>query len=284
MNKLFLKGGELANMMYVVAGSFFIALGVVFFLALNQVATGGTPGLAILLAHIFPGISLGVLMILINIPLLLLGMKYLGKSFGVRTVITIILVSAFTDFLNTVLRVQPVSDELLLAAVFGGIAVGLGAGLVMRGNSSAGGSTIVARILAANFSIKPGRTILAIDAFIICSSAFVFNGIEPSLWSLICIYVTSRCIDVVLTGGPSEKVVHIVTQHIGVISEKIHGELGPRGTVVSGNGLVDGEEKTMIFVTIENSRLATIREIVMSNDPEAFIVVMNAADLRGRGH
>lgn len=282
--KVFRKTGELANLVFIVAGSFFIALGVVLFLVPNHIATGGTPGLAILLVHVFPEISLGVLMILINIPLLLLGMRYLGKSFGARTVLSILLISAFTDFLHSFLHAQPVSSELLLGTVFGGVAVGVGVGLIMQGNSSAGGSTIIARILAARFSIKPGRTILAIDALIICSSAFVFNGIEPSLWSLICIYVTSRCIDMVLTGGPSEKVVHIVTQDIEVVSEKIIGELGSRGTVVSGKGLVNQEEKTMIFVTIENSRLANVREIVMSHDPEAFIIVMNAAELRGRGY
>jgi uncharacterized membrane-anchored protein YitT (DUF2179 family) len=275
---------ELANLASMVAGSLLIALGVVLFLAPNEIATGGTPGLAILLNHLLPSFSLGSLMLLINIPLLLIGIRYIGKSFGIRTIIAILLVSAFVDLLKLILHFEPVSQDLLLATLFGGIAVGIGVGLVLRGNSSAGGSTILARVLAAKYNIKPGHTILALDALIIIASALVFNGLEQSLWSLISIYVTARCIDMVLTGVPSEKVVHIVTSEVETVAQDIIEHLGPYGTILSGTGLQQNQEKTMIFVVMESSRINTLRDIIHRNDPDAFMVVMNAAEMLGRGH
>lgn len=275
---------ELTNLVSMVVGSLLIALGVVLFLAPNEIATGGTPGLAILLNHLLPSFSLGTLMLLINIPLLLIGIRYIGKSFGVRTIISIFLVSALVDLLKIVLQLAPVSQDLLLATLFGGIAVGIGVGLVLRGNSSAGGSTILARVLAAKYNIRPGHTILALDAVIICSSALVFNGLEQSLWSLISIYVTSRCIDMVLTGVPSEKVVHIVTNEVEIIAQDIIEHLGPYGTILSGKGLQQNQEKTMIFVVVESSRITTLRDIIHRKDPDAFMIVMNAAEMLGRGH
>ncbi len=254
------------------------------FLAPNNIATGGAPGMAILLSHMFESISLGTLMLIINVPLLLIGMKYLGKSFGIRTVVSIFLVALFVDLFSIVIKLEPVSHEMLLATLFGGVIIGIGVGCILRGHSSAGGSTVIARILAARFNIKPGHTILAIDALIISSSAFVFNGIEQSLWSLISIYVTSRCIDIILTGGPSEKVVHIVSNRVELLADKITTYLGPNGTILSGTGLQKSEEKTMIFVVVESSRITILRDIIHNNDPNAFMIVMDASEMLGRGH
>jgi len=275
---------ELKNIVYMISGTLLIALGVVLFLAPNNIATGGAPGMAILLSHIFPSVSLGSLMLAINIPLLLAGMKYLGRAFGIRTVICIFLVSIFVDVFKIVLKLQPVSDDLLLATLFGGVIIGIGVGLTLRGHSSAGGSTIIARILAGRFNIKAGHTILTIDAIIVISSALVFNGIEPSLWSLISIYVTSRCINMVLTGGPSEKIVHIVSDQAELLALEITKNLGPHGTILSGKGLQENQEKTMIFVVVESSRITILRDIVSRNDTNAFMIVMEATEMLGRGH
>lgn len=275
---------EWKNAAYITGGTLLVALGIVLFLAPNNVATGGAPGMAILLGHIIPYVSLGMLMLAINVPLLIAGMKYLGRSFGLRTIAAICLVSFFVDFFRLVIKLEPVSHDLLLVTLFGGVIIGIGVGFILRGDSSAGGSTIIARILAARFGVKPGHTILAIDAFIIIASSFVFNGIEPSLWSLISIYVTSRCINFILTGGPSEKVVHIVTNNEKLVSQEIIEHLGPNGTILSGRGLQANEEKTMIFVVVDGSRITVLRDIIRKNDPDAFMIVMEASEMLGRGH
>ncbi len=240
--------------------------------------------MAILLSHLFSKVSIGTLMLMINTPLLIIGIKYLGKSFSIRTIISIVLVSFFVDLFKSILQLEPISHNFLLASLFGGLIIGTGVGLTFRGHGSAGGSTIIARILSKQFNIKPSHTILAIDALIIISSAFIFNGLEPSLWSLISIYVTSRCIDTILTGGSSGKVVHIVSDRVEALSEQIIKHLGPHGTILHGTGLLKNQEKTMIFVVIEPGKITMLKDIISNVDQDAFMIIMNASEMLGRGH
>ena len=126
--------------------------------------------------------------------------------------------------------------------------------------------------------------ILVFDVFIIIASGFVFQDIERALWSMISIYVTAKCIDMILTGTLSEKVVHIATSKADLLSQLIVEHLGRQGTILTGTGLYKDEEKTLIFVTVEARKIALLRDIIHKNDPEAFMVVMDAAEMLGRGH
>lgn len=274
---------ELKNLFLLLFGSAFVAFGVVLFLVPNQIATGGTPGMAILL-HFLTGLPIGGLMIMINLPLLLVGAKLLGKAFAIRTVIAILLTSFLVDLFAEILQLQALSQDTLLATIYGGIAVGIGVGLVLLGNASAGGSTIIARIVAARSRFRHGQVILAIDLLIIISSGLVFHDIERALWSLISIYVTTKCIDILLTGAPAEKVVHITTDQADVLSQQIVARLGRQGTILHGTDLDKQQEKTLVFVTVEARRIALLRDIIKENDPAAFMVVMDAAEMLGRGH
>ena len=203
-------------LLLIVLGSVFLALGIVLFLVPNKIATGGTPGIAILL-HFLIDQPTGILMLIINVPLLLGGAKLLGKSFALRTVGAILLTSFLIDLFAEILKLPALSNNTLLASLYGGIAVGVGVGLILRGNASAGGSTLIAKIVASRSQFKPGQVILVLDVLIIVSSGIVFMDVERALWSLISIYATSKCIDMVLTGTPSEKVVHIATEQVELI-------------------------------------------------------------------
>jgi len=274
---------ELKNAACIVAGSAALALGIVLFLLPNQIATGGTPGMAILLHHL-TDLPTGALMVAINVPLLLAGFRYLGGWFAGRTIVAILLSSALVDIFTEVLHLGALSNNPLLATLYGGISVGIGVGLILHGNASAGGSTAVARIVSSRSSIKPGQVILSIDMCIIVCSGFVFHDIERALWSLISIYVTARCIDMVLTGAPSEKIVHIVSDQADKLSQQIKSSLGSEGTILHGVGLDPAQKKTMIFVTVEARRITLLRDIIRNNDPAAFMVVMEASEMLGRGH
>lgn len=277
----FLK--ELKNAIYLVLGCVLLAAGIVLFLAPNMIATGGTPGVAILL-HFLTGLPIGGLMIAINAPLLLAGFRYLGKVFALRTVAAISLSALLVDLFGEVLRLQPLSHNTLLATLYGGVVVGVGLGLILRGNASSGGSTVVAKIIAARGRFKPGQIILAIDALIIAGSGLVFQDIDRALWSLISIYVTTKCVDMILTGAPSEKVAHIGTYEPERLRQKIIDGLGQHGTILRGTNLDLAQERTLIFVTVEVSKINLLRDIIKQNDPEAFMVVMDAAEMLGRGH
>ena len=274
---------ELRCALLIALGSSFLALGVVLFLAPGRIATGGTPGMAILL-HALVDLPIGALMIAINLPLLLLGWKLLGQAFALRTMAAVLLTSLLIDLFGEILRLGALSNDTLLATLYGGISVGLGVGLILRGDASAGGSTVIARIVAKQWQVKPGQVIFAIDLAIIVASGLVFRSIEPALWSLISIYVTAKCIDTVLTGTLTEKVVHIATCQPQELSRQIVARLGRHGTILTGTGLIPDERKTLIFVTVEARRIALLREIILQTDPDAFMVVMDAAEMLGRGH
>lgn len=274
---------ELRNAALICVGSAFLAVGVGMFLAPNRIATGGTPGIAILL-HFIIELPIGSLMVLVNLPLLLVGWRLLGLGFALRTLGAILATSLLIDLFAEVLKLQPLSNNPLLATLYGGIAVGLGVGLILRGNASAGGSTVIARIVASRSRIRPGQVIFGLDLLIVLATAVVFRSIEPALWSLIGIYVAAKAIDTVLTGSPIEKVVHIATSRPAELARQLLEQLGRHGTMLTGTGLYRDQEKNLIFVTREARRIALLRDIVRQSDPDAFMVVMDAAEMLGRGH
>uniref|UniRef100_UPI00404711A7 YitT family protein n=1 Tax=Aliarcobacter sp. TaxID=2321116 RepID=UPI00404711A7 len=273
----------LKNSFYLLFGSSFIALSVVLFFLPNSITTGGTPGMAILLHHL-TGFSIGSMIIAINVPLLIWGGKYLGKVFAIKTIIAIVLISFFIDLFTNLFTFEALTSNILLASIFGGLIIGLGVGLIIKANASAGGSTIIARIVSANSHIKAAQVILYIDMLIVISSIYVFKDFEKALWSIMSIYATAKAIDVVLTGTLSTKVIHIASNKAEILSEKISQTLGEKGTILKGSGLFQKEDKTLIFIVVDVKKLAILREIIRENDPEAFMIVMEASEMLGRGH
>lgn len=282
MTKIFSKK-ELKNNLFILLGTLCISLAVVLFFLPNNITTGGTPGMAILLHHI-SGFSIGAMVIAINIPLLIWGGKYLGRLFAIRTILAIILISFFIDFFSKFLELEALTNNILLSSIFGGIIIGFGVGLIIKGNASAGGSTIVARIVASNSHIKPAQVILFIDLIIILCSIYVFKDIEKALWSIMSIYMTSKAIDIVLTGPLSTKVIHIASNKAELLSEKISESLAEEGTIIKGSGLLKEQDKTLILIVLDVKKLAQLRSIINENDPEAFMIVMEASEMLGRGY
>lgn len=282
MNTFFSKN-ELINYLFIISGSIILSLALIGFFLPNNIITGGTAGLALLLHYISP-LTIGTLIALINLPLLILGNKYLGKMFTIRTVITIVLISIFIDIFSQILRIEAFIIDTILSAIFGGIFVGLGLALVIKGNSSAGGSTILAKIISSKTEIKPGRVILFIDIIIILSSLFIFEDRAKVLWSIISIYITAKMIDYILTGSLNKKVIYLVTQKTDELKQQITKELGPEGTILKGEGLFENQEKKMILIVVEVTKLQRLRQIVRESDPDAFMIISEASEMLGRGN
>ena len=276
------RQNELLHSIFILLGALFIALGVTLFFIPNNFTTGGTPGMAILLHHL-TGFSVGSMVVAINIPLLIMGIKYLGKKFALKTVIAIVLISLFIDGLK-VMELPIITSNILLASIFGGAMIGLGVGLIIKGNSSAGGSTIIARIVSANTHIKAAHVILLIDVLIVLSSIYVFKDIEKALWSIMSIYVTAKTIDMVLTGALSTKVIHITTNNEQVLTQAISTYLNVEGTILKGSSFLQSDDKTLIFIVLDVKKLTLLKEIIKEHDPEAFMIVMEASEMLGRGH
>lgn len=272
---------EFFNYTFIIIGCALMAFGVVGFLSPNSIAMGGTGGLAIILNSQF-NISIGILFGLINIPLLLVSIKYLGKYFALKSTIAIIISGVFIDVLSEFIGLTAMSNEPLLATLYGGVAVGAGIGFIFKGGGSAGGGTIIARIVTSKTSLKTGSVILFLDSIVVISAGIVFNSVELALWSMISIFTTTKMIDMILTGRPNERIVHISScnslDSLGIL---INEKIGVNGTLVKGTNLSLSEKKDMIFVTVPINRLNSLKQLISKEDKTAKMIVIEASALLG---
>lgn len=270
------------NFLFIISGSFLLAFGVVGFLSPNNIATGGTAGLAIVLHHLINW-PIGVLMFVINIPLLLVSIKYLGKKFAINTVICIGAISLFVEVLAEFAGLPNLSNNLLLATLYGGVCVGIGLGFVFKGGASAGGGTILAKIITANTDFKTSTVIFVLDTAVIVSAGIVFRSVELALWSTISIYAASKLIDMVLVGAPNQKIVHISSsKNLNELSKQISDNLGISGTIVKGDDLGATEHKDIIFIMIDKNKLNSLKQLVFEYDENVKMIVMEAVEVLGK--
>ncbi len=274
---------ELKRYLYIAIGASLLAIGVVLFLIPNQIVSGGTPGISILLNY-FTGIPAGILMFAVNVPLVLISLKFIGKGFAIRTIFSIMVSSSVVDILREYFEVTGWTNEPILASIFGGVAIGLGLGFIIAGNASAGGPSIIARIVADKMGWKQANVIIALDIIIVIIAGIVFASTESALWSLISVYTTGRSMDMLMSGRPSKKVVHISSKNVEIITQYIIDELGIEGTILEGLGFDFQEKRKIIMIVADNSKIRTLREIVKQHDKDGFLVIMEASELLGRGH
>jgi len=278
-----MKKINLKHYIFIVLGSLFMAFGTVCFLSPNQIITGGGVGISLLLHALFPQITLGIFMAMVSIPFLILSYVYFGKYYLFKTFIVVILLSTFTDVLKEVLHIKPMTNDILLAAIFGGIFIGLGVGLVIKGRASTGSTSVVGEIVAKKTKYKAAEVLLAIDATIMFASVFIYNDINKSLYSMISVYVGIRVIDMILTGRPSKKIVNIVSNNVEVLKEQIRERIEEHGTILTGIGLHQGQKKTIIYVTVEASKIDLLKNLITKYDPDAFMIITEASEFLGRG-
>ena len=268
---------------FVVLGAAFLAFAAVCFLAPNEIITGGGIGISLMLHSLFPGLTLGTLIALVSLPFIVLGYFYYGIYYTVKTFIAMALTSLFTDLFKEVLHLPAVTHDILLAALFGGIFVGLGVGLIIKGRSSTGSTSVVGEIVAMKTKFKTGEVLLAIDAAIMFASIFVYGEIDKSLYSTVGVFVTSKVVDTLLTGRASRKVVKIVSTNAVTLIPHIRERIEEHGTILSGVGLHEGQEKQVILVAVDVSKIALMKSLISTYDPEALLIISEASEFQGRG-
>ena len=278
-----MKKTELKQYIFIILGSFAMAFGTVCFLSPNEIITGGGVGISLLLHAIFPQITLGLIIAVVSIPFLILSYIYFGKYYLFKTFIVVLLLSTFTDILKEVLKIEAITHDILLAAVFGGIFIGLGVGLVIKGRASTGSTSVVGEIVAKKTKYKAAEVLLAIDATIMFASVFVYNDIDKSLYSMLSVYVGIRVLDIILTGRPSKKIVNIVSNNVEVLKEQIRERIEEHGTILTGIGLHQGQNKTIIYVTVDAGKIDLLKNLITKYDPDAFMIITEASEFLGRG-
>ena len=278
-----MKKTELKQYIFIILGSFAMAFRTVCFLSPNEIITGGGVGISLLLHALFPQITLGITIAVVSIPFLILSYIYFGKYYLFKTFIVVLLLSTFTDILKEVLKIEAITHDILLAAVFGGIFIGLGVGLVIKGRASTGSTSVVGEIVAKKTKYKAAEVLLAIDAVIMFASVFVYNDIDKSLYSMLSVYVGIRVLDIILTGRPSKKIVNIVSNNVEVLKEQIRERIEEHGTILTGIGLHQGQNKTIIYVTVDAGKIDLLKNLITKYDPDAFMIITEASEFLGRG-
>lgn len=282
----------LINYGLIITGTFILAAGFVFFITPYRIIPGGVYGISIVIHYMTKGMfafapegfPVGLMGLIMNIPLTILGIKILGPRFGIKTVLGFVLTSAFMDGLTWWWGDMPlVEDDALLSSIFGGVLVGFGLGLIFKSKASSGGSDIVAMIFAKYTKLPVGQLIIYVDSVIVLVGLVAFGDWRIPLYSWIVIFITGKVIDVVMQGISYDKTLFIISDKYDEIRDKIINDLDRGGTFISGKGMFNGDEKTIIFTVVNRRELAMIEEFIHKTDPRAFLTVMDANDIIGEG-
>lgn len=263
---------------YVLLGAAVIAFGFNAFLFPNQVASGGVSGISTILNGLL-GWNAGIVQYAFNIPLFIAGVLVLGKNFGLKSFVGTVALPFFVILLD---EMGALTTNALLASLFGGIVVGLGIGLVFKGNASTGGTDLLAQIITKYTGLTLGTSVLLIDGIIAVSAALVFD-LEKGLYALIGLYVTTKTIDIVQLGLSQSKMVYIITNKQDSIRDAIYAEIDRGVTKVPAFGGYTGEEKLMLMVVVYQSEFTKLKQIIQTVDPAAFVIVSDAYEVLGEG-
>jgi len=280
--KLFSKKWFLAYSL-IVLGAFIMATGFVLFITPYKIVPGGVYGIAIILHHLFD-LPVGLTAICFDIPITIIGTRILGPRFGVKTVVGFTLTAVFVDSLTYFWGDQPlVHDNGLLSSIYGGVLLGIGLGLIFKAKATSGGSDVIAMIISHFNKLPPGQMIILVDSLIVIVGLFSFMDWVIPLYSLITIFITGRVMDVILQGISYDKTLFIISDKHHLIRDKIIHDINRGGTYIHGTGMFGGNEKTIIFTTVNRREMAILQEYVHQIDPTAFMTVINANEVLGEG-
>ena len=250
------------------------------FLAPNDVIAGGVSGIATIINHFFK-VPIGIMIITINVPIFIWGIIKFGKSLGVATLYATIALSVFTDLFASI---GTLTDDMLLASVFGGLVAGAGYGMVFYSNATTGGVDIVANIIKLKYRyISLGKIILFVDLIIILLAMYVYKNINIGLYSIISLWLTAYVLDMVLEGFNFAKLALIISDDYEKIAKLIHTKLDRGATYLNGAGTYTNNEKKVIMCTIKEKEIPMLKDIIKSVDNNSFVLITDANEVFGKG-
>ena len=276
----------------IVAGAFVTSLGLNLFLEPSGIAPGGISGVAVLINKIAGGrIPVGVLTLILNIPLFIAGYKELGKEFIIKSAVGTILYSVMLDV--TVYLVEPMqrffstdnygeAGHTMLYAIWGGLLMGMGFGLIFRGGATTGGTDIGARLLQKRMSwLTLGQLVLSLDVVFLLVVALTYRSILAAMYTGIAVFVSSKVIDIVEAGVNYAKEIYIFTEKPELLASEILRQLERGVTKLNGEGMYTGKPVDILWCVVYNRQVPQLRRIVDRHDPNAFIIVNEVRETKG---
>lgn len=265
------------KMFYLTLGPIIAAFALEVFLVPNNIIDGGIVGVSIILSYL-TNINLGLLIFLINIPFFLLAFNKIGKRFVLQTFYAIGMLSLSVNFLSS--HHLPVTHDLLLSTVFGGIALGCGVGLVLKHDGSLDGTEIMSLVLSKKFGFSVGEWIMTFNIFIYGAAGLVF-GWNKAMYAVLTYFIAFKVIDIVLEGLNSAKSIRVISDKSYEIGQELLEKLDLGVTYLKGIGAYSGQEKIIIYCVVSRLEMAKMKEIIRNIDPSAFISVVDVHEAYG---
>lgn len=261
-------------------GIFLGAIALNMFLIPNRIAAGGLSGLATILYHV-AGWHVGVVMLAVNIPLLLYGLRLFGRGYILRTIYGAGLFSLLIDM--TAPYIPVMTQDVMLASLYGGVLAGIGNGIVFRFRCTTAGTAMVAAILQKKCGISVGQALLIADGIVVILAGIVFASAELALYAAISIFITSKVVDLIQEGRLASKAFLIVTDEKERLAAEIGQQIERGVTIVEARGGYSGLDKGLLLCVVTTEQVSQLKELIELYDSEAFVIVTDAYEVLGKG-
>jgi uncharacterized membrane-anchored protein YitT (DUF2179 family) len=270
---------EVNRYIFLLLGSILASIGLEIFLVPNNIIDGGIVGISIITSHL-TRLPLSLFILVFNLPFLFLGYKQIGKTFLFSSLFSIVALSIFVYFLHPI---PGLTNDILLAAVFGGIILGVGVGLIIRYGGSLDGTEMVAIIINKRTAFSVGEMVMFFNIFILSSAGLVF-GWDRAMYSLIAYFIAFKVIDVTIEGLDEAKAAMIISEKGDEIAEAITARLGRGVTFLEGKGGFSKDQKTILYSVVTRLEVAKLKSIIYDKDENAFVTINDVSDVMGGKH
>lgn len=272
----------LLSFLIITLGSAIFSVGFVWFFQPNEIASGGLTGIAQIVNHLIPAFPVGITLIVLNVPLFLLGLKFIGGKLLIGSLWAMFISSVFIDLITPLVNWMPMDP--ILAAIFGGVTMGLSLGFIIQQGSTTGGTDLLARLLKLKLAWLPmGKLLLVLDVIVIILVALVFRELDTALYGIVSMYISSLVLDGVLYGLDTAKVAYIISDRNDTICHTLVHSMDKGVTILPGKGAYSGTDKQVLMCAFKQREIAAIKAAVKEIDPDAFLIVCNAHEVLGEG-
>lgn len=276
-------------------GSFILSAGFVLFTNPYQIIPGGVYGTGRILHHVFPAIQTGTFGLMLDIPLMIAGFICFGKMFGAKTIYSALSIPVFMNTMTLWLGENPtdgvslisiyfdLSDNVLMAAIFGGLFIGMGMGFILKYGATSGGTDIIEMIMAKYLKMRFSTALFIVESAIVIIGMFVLQDWKLPLFSLITIFVITKTLDFALDGASYDKLLFIISDKNEELKNYILNEVKRGGTYIKSKGMYTDRDKNMIFLVVSKRQITEVQDKIKDIDPKSFVLVVNAYETFGDG-
>lgn len=280
MKKTSIPKNDIIPWFLVTVGAIVYATGQLVFIKPLHIPMGGIAGVALLLNYLF-SLPIGLMTLIFNIPLYFLGWRTMGSSFFYKTVYANVVSALWVDLMANV--IPGFSGEMVISALYGGIVMGTGLGLILRGGGTSGGTDIVSKWLNRKKDIPVGTMNFSINVVVILVSAFFYKSADSALYALISSFLSGHMIDRLVYGMDVQKEAVIITSRPEEVSREIMGQLKHGVTAMDATGMYTGDQRTMLLCVVHRHETGTLKKAVLSQDENAFLMISNINEVFGKG-